>query len=84
MKRKTILYIGLGILAAYFLKKEIEKNAVEKYKSENNGQFSEKLDEIKTKVFALLENVHYKYKSDTMTVNDINNYEKLINNYIVK
>lgn len=86
LNRKRVIWIVVGLTAAYFAKKFVEKRAVEKYKASvmpsDTKAGNQKLDGIKNKVYDLIEYVHYKYKSDELTDQDLQNYEKLTN-YIV-
>lgn len=86
LNRKNVIWILVVLTAGYFLKKHFEKKAVENYKSSlktvRQGTDTDKIERIKIKVFDLIETVHYKYKSDEMTDQDLTNYEQIVNHIV--
>lgn len=83
MSRKFI-YIGLAIVTAYFVKKEIDKKNTEKQINlqKQKDVSNEKIEKIKVEIFHLIEAFHHKYKSDTMTDKDLSEYKKIINKIV--
>ena len=86
LNRKTVIWILVGLTAGYFLKKHFEKKAVEKYRASaqpaSQKVNTDKIERIKIKVFDLIESVHYRYKSDEMTADDLTNYEQIVNHIV--